>query len=105
MFSLQEQMVETRAWKKLRGLIDDKMCRLYRKTKDTVQHLLAGCKKLAGTEYARRHNNASKVLAVWWAIKKGLLPEGTKWYGVRWEKGTVIERDGKKLLWDWEHRM
>ena len=22
---------------------------------------------------------------------------------MRWEKGTVIERDGKKLLWDWEH--
>ena len=41
-----------------------------------------------------------KVLAVWWAVKKG-----TKWYGMRWEKGTVIERDGKKLLWDWEHRM
>ena len=29
--------------------------------------------------------------------KKGLPSEGTKWYGVRWEKGTVIERDGKKL--------
>ena len=24
---------------------------------------------------------------------------------MRWEKGTVIETDGKKLLWDWEHRM
>ena len=34
-----------------------------------------------------------------------MLPEGTKWYRVRWEKGTVIERNGKKLLWDWEHRM
>ena len=28
-------------------------------------------------------------------VKKGLLLEGTKWYGVRWEKGTVIERGGK----------
>ena len=65
---------------------------------------MAGCKELAGTEYVRRHNSALKV-AVWWAVEKGLLPEGTKWYGVRWEKGTVIERDGKKLLWDWEHRM
>ena len=37
--------------------------------------------------------------------KKGLLPEGTKWYGVRWEKETVLEKNGKKLLWDWEHRM
>ena len=46
------------------------MCRVYGKTKETVQYLLAGCKKLAGTEYARRHNNALKVLAVWWALKK-----------------------------------
>ncbi len=28
----------------------------------TVQHLLAGCKKLAGLEYVRRHENALKVL-------------------------------------------
>ena len=27
-FSLKEQMVERRAWKKLRGLIDDEMCRV-----------------------------------------------------------------------------
>ena len=43
-FSLQEQLVETRAWKKLRRLIDDEMCRVCGKTKKTVQHLLAGCK-------------------------------------------------------------
>ena len=54
-FNLQEQMVETRAWKKSRGLIDDEMSRVCGKTKETVQHLLAGCKKLAGTEYVRRH--------------------------------------------------
>ena len=104
-YSLQEQMVKTTAWKKVRRLIDDEMCRVCGETKETVQHLLAGCKKLAGTEYVRRHNNALKVLAVWWAVKKRLLPEGTKWYDVRWEKGTVIERDGKKLLFDWEYRM
>ena len=60
-FRLQEQMVETRTWKKLRGLIDDEMYRVCGETKETVQHLLAGCKTLAGTEYIRRHNNALKV--------------------------------------------
>ena len=63
-FSLQEQMVETRAWKKLRGLIDDEMGRVCGKTKETVQHLLVGCKKLAGTEYVRKNNNTLKLLAV-----------------------------------------
>jgi hypothetical protein len=46
-----------------------------------------------------------KVLAVQWAIDNGLLPEGTKWYTERWERGKVIENNWKKLFWDWEHRM
>ena len=61
--------------------------------------------KLAGSEYVRRNDNALKVLAVHWAIDNKLLPEGTKWYTEIWEKGKVIENNGKKLYWDWEHRM
>ena len=45
------------------------------------------------------------MLAVKWAIENGLLPEEMKWYAVNWEQGKVIENDGKKLYWDWEHRM
>ena len=55
--SMQEQMVETMSWKKMRGLSDTDRCRLYRKQKETVQHL-AVCEKLASTEYVRRRNNA-----------------------------------------------
>ena len=60
-FSMLEQMVETMAWKKMRGLSDNDQCRLCPKQKETVQHLLARCEKLASTEYVRRHNNALKV--------------------------------------------
>ena len=104
-FTLQEQMIETKAWKKLRGLTDEDKGRLCGAFRETVQHLLAGCKKLAGSEYVRRHDNALKVLAVHWAIDNKLLPEGTKWYTEIWEKRKVIENNGKKLYWDWEHRM
>ena len=82
-FALQEQMIETKAWKKIRGLVDDDSCRLCGEHRETVQHLLSGCKKLAGTEYLKRHDNALKVLAVKWAIKNGMLPEDTKWYTVK----------------------
>ena len=34
-----------------------------------------------------------------------MLPTGTKWYREGWEKGKVIENNGKKLYWDWEHQM
>ena len=104
-FSLQDQMVETGSWKKLRGLISEDCCRLCGEYRETVQHLLAGCQKLAGFYYVRRHDNALKILALQWCIKNGLLPEGTKWYVEKCEKGKVIERGGKKLQWDWEYRM
>ena len=105
-FSMQEQMVETMSWKKMRGLSDTDQGRLCRKLKETtVQHLLAGCEKLACTEYVRRRNNALNVLAVRWAINNGVLPLDTKWWNENWTKGGVIQRNGYKLLWDWEHRM
>ena len=97
-FTLQEQMIETKAWKKLRGLVDEDKCRLCGAFRETVQHLLAGCKKLAGSEYVRRHDNALKVLAVHWAIDNKLLREGTKWYTEIWEKGKVIEKMGKSYI-------
>ena len=70
-----------------------------------MQHLLAGCEKLTYTEYVRRRNNALNVLAAQWAINNGVLPLDTKWWNENWTKGGVIQRNGYKLLWDWEHRM
>ena len=100
-------MIETKAWKKLRELADEDKCRLCGAFRETVQHLLARCKKLAGTEYVRRHDNALKVLAVHWEIliDNKLLSEGTEWYTEICGKGKVIENNGKKLYWDCEHRM
>ena len=43
------------------------------------------------------------MLAAKWAIENGLLPKEAKWYATNWERGKVIEKDGKKLFWDWEH--
>ena len=98
-------MVESRAWKKIRGLIEDDECRLCGEHRETTQHLLSGCKKLAGPEYVKHHNNTLKVLAVKWATEMGIIPEGTKWYAEKWEKGKVLENRGKRLYWDWELRM
>ena len=55
---MQERMVETRAWKKNRGLIVEDQCRLCGKFSESLDHLLSGCEKLAGSEYLKRHNNA-----------------------------------------------
>ena len=83
-----EQMVETRKWNAIRGIGDaNGKCRLCGQH-ETVQHL-AGCEIPAGVDYLSRHNNALMVLAVNWAIEKGLLSE----YGERMEEGTSAQRD------------
>ena len=74
------------------------------KHRETVHHL-SGCKKLVGTEYVKRHNNTLKALALNQTVENGLLHEDTKWYKTNWERGKVIEKDRKKLCWDWEHPM
>ena len=59
-----EHMVETRVWKAARGLIEDGRCQ---EQVETVEHLVAGCKVLANTEYLTRHNRAMMIMAVAWA--------------------------------------
>ncbi len=99
-------MIETRLWKKNRGLhIVTELCRLCNKYQESVDHLLAGCEKLAGREYLNRHNNALMVLAVEWAKERGLLDKEAKWYQMTWEKGKTLATRDYKLLWDFEFRL
>ena len=79
-----------------------RLCGEYR---ETVHHLLSGCKKLEGSEDVTRFNNILKVLPVKWAVENGLLPVDTKLYTTNREHGKMTEKDGKKLFWYWEHPM
>ena len=40
--SMIEQMIETRAWKEIRGLTENSQCRLFKEQQEILQHLLAG---------------------------------------------------------------
>ena len=93
-------MVETRAWKVTRGLTEDGKYRLCREQKKTVEHLLAGCKKIANSEYLTRHNRALMVMAVAWAKEYRLVKKEVKWYKERWTRGHVLENARAKLVWD-----
>jgi len=104
--NMQEQMVETRAWKKNRGIdIQTDKCRLCGKCSEGVLHLASGCQLLAGTDYLNRHNNVLKVLMTAWAIENKLLEEDQCWYKQKWEKGMVMENDAVKMAWDFEYHM
>ena len=104
--NLQEQMVETRKWKAIRSLeVKDENCRLCGEYSETVEHVLAGCRVIAGTEYLRRHDNALKVLAVAWCKQQGILNDDVLWYKVNWGKGHVVEGNESKMLWDFEYKL
>ena len=103
--TMLEQMLETRAWKKVRGLIDDNSCRVCNQYPETVEHLVAGCTKLANTEYLTRHNRALMILAVEWAKQQELVGQEAVWYEQRWGRGTVLENDIAKLVWDFEFHL
>ena len=104
--SMLEQMVETRSWKVTRGLIEDGECRLCRKQNETtVEHLLAGCKKIANSEYLKRHNRALMVMAVAWPKKYHLVKKEVKWYKERRTRGHVLENARAKLVWDFKFNL
>ena len=70
--NMLEKMIETKVWKVARGLTCDNVkCRVCGEQEETVEHLLAGCKMLAGSEYTRRHNQALMIL--------GSLSKPTGW--------------------------
>ena len=102
---LMEQMVETKVWKGLRGiLVGNDKCRLCGMYRETVQHILAGCTILAQQEYLSRHNAALSIIITEWCKREGLMPDQQKWYQVEWHRGKVVEGNGKKVLWDFEFK-
>ena len=78
--TMLEQIVETRSWKQTRGLMEDRRCRVCFQHIETVEHLVAGCQKLANSEYISRHNRVLMILAVAWAKKHGLIGQDVVWY-------------------------
>ena len=99
-----EKMVETRAWKEVRGLTENSQWRLCKEQRETVQHLLAGCKMLASSEYLARHNRVVMVMAVAWAKEQNLLDQYVKLYQEKWKRGHILENSQAKLVWDFESK-
>ena len=100
-----EQMVETRSWKQTRGLMEDERCRVCFQHSETVEHLVAGCQKLANSEYLSRHNRALRILAAAWAKEHGLIGQDVVWYKQQWDRGTVFENERAKLVCDFEFHL
>ena len=103
--TILEQMIETKSWKASRGLAKCSKCRLCGQKRETVEHLLAGCKVLASSEYLTRHNRALMILAISWKKEFNLVEKDMKWYKQKWCRGYTLENDHAKLVWDFEFNL
>ena len=45
------------------------------------------------------------ILAVAWAKQEELVGQEVIWYEQRWDRGTVLENDKAKLVWDFEFHL
>ena len=79
--------------------------RLCKEQPETVQHLLAGCKMLASSEYLARYSRAFMVMAVKCAKEQILLDQTVKWYQENWKRGHVLENSQAKLIWDFRFNL
>ena len=68
------QTVETRGYKQSRGLqVKRDKCRLCGEVRETVMHLLGGCKVMAARKYTKKHINALTILAKEWGRQEGII--------------------------------
>lgn len=76
----QEQALRVNSIKRnIDGQDVSPLCRMCRKTNETVQHIVSGCTILAGTRYLARHDIVGKHIH-WLILKKYGIPTESKWY-------------------------
>ncbi|TWW71259.1 hypothetical protein D4764_17G0007420 [Takifugu flavidus] len=95
----QERALSTRAIEaRVYHTRQDPRCRLGGDAPETVQHITAGCKMLAGKAYMERHNQVAGI------VYRNICTEyGLEVPGSRWETPPkMLENKQAKILWDFQ---
>ncbi|XP_067945173.1 uncharacterized protein [Watersipora subatra] len=96
----QEPVLPTRQLQtKIYHTRDDPRCRLCKDSPELaacIQHIIRGCKQLAGNTYTERHNNVAGVVFRSLHDEYGINKPQDWWNG----PGKVNENDRAKFLWD-----
>ena len=99
--AIQDQVIATKNYLKYivkdTNIKDDK-CRRCHMFPETIDHITAGCKLLAGTVYTNRHNTAAKIIHQQLALQHKLITETQPYY--TYTPQTILENDKYKLYWD-----
>ena len=94
----QDQALPTRHRKiRIEKQSGDPKCRLCGEREETVMHVLSECKKIAQTEYKKRHDKVA-TWTHWRLCQIYSLPHADSWYKHLAQK--VIDTPQVKILWD-----
>uniref|UniRef100_A0A3B3HDB2 HAT C-terminal dimerisation domain-containing protein n=1 Tax=Oryzias latipes TaxID=8090 RepID=A0A3B3HDB2_ORYLA len=95
----QEQALSTRAIEaQIYHTRQDPRCRLCKEAPETIQHITAGCKMLAGKAYMERHNQVAGIIYRNMCAEYGLETPRSKWE----TPPKVVENERAKILWDFQ---
>ena len=67
--------------------------------------MIAGCTKLAKSEYLTRQNQGLMVRELAWAKQQELVGQEAIWYEQRCDRGIVLENNKVKLVWDFDFHL
>lgn len=101
MCAIQDGVINTKNYRKfiLKEHLPDDLCRMCKKTPETIQHIISGCTLIAHTEYLKRHNLTAGILHQKITLKHKLSVETEVPY-YQYTPHPVLENDSYKLYWD-----
>jgi hypothetical protein len=100
LFVIQDQSIMTKQFiRDIARQPSDGKCRLCGQKDETVQHIVSGCEKLAGTLYIKRHNNLVEYVH-WCLAKKHGIDVAKLWWKEKLTQPKVTENETTKLLWE-----
>lgn len=99
--AIQDQVILTKNYQKhiLKDLnVTNDKCRRCQTHTETIDHIIAGCQILAGTDYTERHNTVAKILHQEIAKNLELLINSVPYY--KYNPSNILENESFTLYWD-----
>ena len=95
-FAVQEQALRTN-WirKNIDGQEVLELCRVCGKRDESIDHLIAECKKLDQREYKQRHDNIARILHLELCQKFCLVGEAKRY---NYKPASVVENDDQNIV-------
>uniref|UniRef100_A0A8D8TN34 Reverse transcriptase zinc-binding domain-containing protein n=1 Tax=Cacopsylla melanoneura TaxID=428564 RepID=A0A8D8TN34_9HEMI len=78
--------------------MESDQCRRCGDARETIEHIISGCKVLAGNEYIERHDTAAKIIHQELAKEHHLIQTTNPHY--KYKPESILENEKHKLYWN-----